>query len=108
MPPRSFSSTTPASNSIYTIENAVNEDLMLLKARLDENKPSLNVAKTHNLLIGRRYKTKPIENSFEFSLSVGNEPISSVADTKYLGLHVDQYLNWEQHVFLKTKKFPKA
>ena len=65
---------------------------MLLKTTLDENKLSLNVTKTHNLLMGSRYKIEPIENGFEFSLSIGNEPISSIADTKYLGLHVDQYL----------------
>ena len=44
-----------SANSIYTINNAVNEDLMLLKTWLDENKLSLNVAKTQSLLTGSRY-----------------------------------------------------
>ena len=34
-----------SADSIYTINNAVNEDLMLLKTWLDENKLSLNVTK---------------------------------------------------------------
>ena len=41
-------------NSIYTINNAVNEDLMLRKTWLDKNKLSLNVTKTQSLLIGNR------------------------------------------------------
>ena len=42
------------------------------------------------------------------ALSIGNELlISSVADTKYLGLQVDHYLSREQHVLLITKNFPK-
>ena len=99
-----------SSNSIYTINNAVNEDLMLLKTWLDENKLSLNVTKTQSLLIGSRYKTKALEqpDSPKLSLAIGDELISSVASTKYLGLQVDQYLNWEQHVLLMTKKISKG
>ena len=31
-----------------------------------------------------------------------------MTDTKYLGLQVDQYLNWEQHVLLMTEKISKG
>ena len=93
-------------NSIHTINNAENEELMLLKTWLDENELSLNVTKPQSLLIGSRHKIKALErpDSFKLSESIENEPVSSVADTKYLGLQVDQYLNWEQYVLLMTKK----
>ena len=99
-----------SANSIYTINNAVNEDLMLLKTWLDEDKLSLNVTKTQSLLIGSRYRIKALErpDSTKLSLSIGEELISSVADTKYLGLQVDQYLSWDQHVLLITKKISKG
>ena len=42
------------SNSISTINNFVNEDLELLKT--EENKLSLNVAKTNTILMGSRKK----------------------------------------------------
>ena len=45
-----------SSNSTHTINNAVNEGLMLLKTWLDENKLLLNIAKTQSLLIGSLYK----------------------------------------------------
>ena len=97
-----------SSNCTHTISNAVNEDLMLLKKWIDENKLSLNVAKTQSLFTGSRCKVHVIErpDSFRLSLSIENEQISSVTDTKYLGLQVDQYLNWGQHVLLITKIIP--
>ena len=99
-----------SANSIYTINNAVNEYLMLLKTWLDENKPSLNVTKTQSLLIGSRYRIKALErpDSTKLSLSIGEELISSVAETKYLGLQVDQYLSWDQHILLITKQISKV
>ena len=95
-----------SSNSISTLNNAGNEDPMLLKTWLDENKLSLNVTKTQSLLIGSRYKIKALErpDSCKHSLSIGDELISSAADKKYLGLQADQYLSWGQHVLLITKK----
>ena len=43
-----------SSKSISSINNAVNKDLKSLKSWLDENKLSLNVAKTQSILIGSR------------------------------------------------------
>ena len=61
-----------SANSIYTINNAVNEDLMLLKTWLDENELSSNVTKTQSLLIGSRYRIKALErpDSTKLSLSI--------------------------------------
>ena len=45
-----------SSNSVYTINDAVNEDLMLIKTWLDGKKLSLNATETQSLLIRIRYK----------------------------------------------------
>ena len=50
-----------SSKSISSINNAVNNDLQSLKSWLDENKLSLNVAKTQSILIGSRYKIRAVE-----------------------------------------------
>ena len=62
-----------SSNSIYTTNNAVNKDSMLLKTWLDENKLSMNVTNTQSLLIGSRYKIKALErpNISKFSVCIG-------------------------------------
>ena len=67
-----------SANSIYTINSAVNEDLMLLKTGLDENKLSLNVTKTHSLLIGSHFRIKALErpDSTKFSLSIGDPSLN--------------------------------
>ena len=76
-----------STNYIYIIKNAVNEDLMLLKTRLNENKLALNVTKSQSLLIGSRYRIKALErpDGTKLLLSIGEDLISSVADTKCLG-----------------------
>ena len=66
--------------------------------------------KTQSLLVGSRYRIKALEkpDSTKHFLSIGEELTSSVAGTKYLGLRVDQYLSWNQHVLLITKKISKG
>ena len=99
-----------SSDSIPTINESVNSDLLCLKTLLESNKLSLNVAKTHNLLIGSRKKLKDIENSESEKLQIviGEEPVSAIKHTKYLGIEVDQFLNWDDHISAMTKKISKG
>ena len=99
------SSTFSSSNSISTINNVVNEDLASLTTWLEENKLSLNVAKTHCILIGRRNKIRALNqsNTTMPSIYVGDDKVSPIASIKYVGAQVDQYLNWEGHLLTITK-----
>ena len=47
-------------------------------------------------------------DSFNLSLSIENEQISSVTDTEYLRLQDNQYLNWEEHTLLIGKEISKG
>ena len=99
-----------SSKSISSINNAVNKDLQSLKSWLDENKLSLNVAKTQSILIGSRYKIRAVEqpdNQKPF-LHIGDEAISIITSTKYLGIQVDQFLNWDEHLVTITKKVSRG
>ena len=71
-------------NFICTINNGVNEELMMLKPWLEENKLSLNVTKSRRQLIGSWCKIKSLErpDSSRLSLAIGDEQISLVADTR--------------------------
>ena len=93
-------------NSITNINDAVNEDLDLLKNWLESNKLSLNVSKTQSMVIGSRNRLKRIgqsENSIP-ALKIGEEPVSMVKHAKYLGVQVDQHLLWDEHLNVITKK----
>ena len=51
------------SKSISTINNVVNKDVETLKTWPGENKLSLNVAKTHCILIGSRNTIRALNHS---------------------------------------------
>ena len=99
-----------SSKSISSINNAVNNDLQPLKSWLEENKLSLNVAKTQSILIGSRYKIRAVEqpDNQKPSLHIGDEAISIITSTKYLGVQVDQFLNWDEHLVTITKKVSRS
>ena len=97
-------------NSITNINDAVNEDLDLLKNWLESNKLSLNVSKTQSMLIGSRSRLKRIgqsENSIP-ALKIGEEPVSMVKHAKYLGVQVDQHLLWDEHLNVINKKISRG
>ena len=80
------------------------EDLDHLKNWLKGNKLSLNVAKTQSMLIGSRNRLKKMgmsENP-EPALKIGEEPISMVKHTKYLGVQIDQHLLWDVYYYQKN------
>ena len=95
-----------SSDLIPDISKNVNSDLLCLKTWMDSNKLSLNVTKTQTILIDGRKKLKDIENSETQNLHIiiGQEPVSKIKHTEYLGIEVDQYLNWDEHISALIKK----
>ena len=99
-----------STNSIPVINEHVNEDLASLRTWLAANKLSLNVAKTHSLIIGSGQKLKNIQQTTAVkpSLVIGKEKISMIKETKYLGVYVDQHLSWNVQIANMVKKISKA
>ena len=94
------------SKSISTINNVVNKDVETLKTWPGENKLSLNVAKTHCILIGSRNKIRALNHSNTTmpSIYIGDDKVFSITSIKYSGVQVDQYLNWEEQLLTIMKK----
>ena len=99
-----------SANSIPVINERVSEDLDSLRTWLAANKLSLNVAKTHSLIIGSGQKLKNIQQdtAVKPSLVIGRETVSMIKDTKYLGVYVDQHLSWDVQIANMVKKISKA
>ena len=99
-----------SSGSISTINNIVKEDLESLKTWLEENKLPLNVAKTHCILIGSRNKIRALSqsNTTMPSIHIEDGKVSSITSIKYLGVQVDQYLNWEGHLLTIINKVSRG
>ena len=98
-----------SANSIPVINERINEDLDSLRTWLAANNLSLNVAKTHGLIIGRGQKLKIIQQvtAVKPSHVIGSEKISMVKDTKYLGVYVDQHFSWDVQIANMVKKISK-
>ena len=92
------------------IEERVNEDPECLKIWLAGNKLSINVAKTNSLVIGSRRKIKDIQCPLALrpSFTISGEEISIIEHTKYLGVQVDQYMSWENHITHVIKKISRV
>ena len=57
-------------------------------------------------MIGSRKKVKDIQqtSAMKPSLVIRDKDISMIEHTKYLGVHVDQYLSWDIHTAEVIKK----
>ena len=99
-----------ASDSVTHINDCVNDDLNNLKSWLQGNKLSLNVAKTHSLVVGSRKRLKDINDDrvAKPSFVVGEANVSIVENIKYLGLIVDKHLSWDEQISAVTKKVSRG
>ena len=72
----------------------VNIELQKLSVWLKANKLSLNVTKTHYILFGRKH-IPPNSNT---QLYIDYQIIDKTESTKFLGVHIDNKLNWSVHI----------
>ena len=61
---------------------------------------SLNVVKTQSLIIGSRPNIQKIEKQTEAkpSFEIGDQKINMITDTEYLGVQIDDKLQWDRHI----------
>ncbi len=77
----------------------IENDLTTLNDWFCANKLSLNVQKTHFMVFGAKM------NKFEInSICLGNEVIERVDHAKFLGIYIDDGLEWDQHIHYVAKK----
>ena len=74
----------------------------LIQSWLTANKLTLNVKKTKYMLIGSKFNLSQIHN--DFTVKVHNTPLARVNKHKYVGVHIDEFLNWRPHINATSKK----
>ena len=85
-------------SNIKTLYQHMNVDLNCLSDWFKANKLSLNVSKTNYMLFSRS-KLEP-----NHKLIIGKSEINRKKTFKFLGLHIDENLDWRNHAsFCKTK-----
>ena len=81
------------SNNLRSIRKKLNLDLRFLCNWLTSNKLSLNASKTEVVLF--KHPNKPI--NYDLNLKINGQKIIFSESVKYLGLHLDKHLNWQEH-----------
>lgn len=81
----------------------LNEELQKVNIWLKANKLTLNLAKTHFML----YHRTRIKNR-NFQLNMDGHILSEASSTKFLGIIIDNKLNWTEHINYIKSKISKA
>ena len=93
------------SKKAKTIETIVNTELKEVVKWLQLNKLSLNASKTE--LIFFRSNKHPL-NHDNISIKMNGLRLTPVDHVKYLGMFLDQFLNWNVHIDELSKKLSRA
>ena len=97
------------SDDVQKLNESMNKDLTSIFEWLKGNRLSLNVTKTKAMAILTKQKEKWLsENSKELFLSIQEERIDNAQFTKYLGVQMDNNLNWKGHIKALSIKISRA
>ena len=91
-------------NNLDSMIDIMNKELEKLVVWLQVNKLKLNVKKTHFMIFSsgkRKYE-------YTKKLYICNSEIEVVKFTKFLGVIIDQNLNWKRHILHVKKKLAKG
>ena len=79
-------------NTLYT---NLNKDLQILNDWFKTNKLSLNVSKTQYMIFNKK---KQRAQDAELNIIIGQENVNQVKYTKFLGIYIDENLDWSKHI----------
>ena len=91
-------------SSLKSLQKKVNIDLKLLNHWLNANKISLNAKKTEYILF--RHKQKLVD--FNLKIKLNGKKLYSSSYIKYLGIFLDENLNWKKHISILSSKLRRA
>ena len=83
-------------DNLKYVETRMNEQLNLLNNWFLCNRLSLNVGKT-NYVIFRKKKEAKIQLN-NIGIRIGAQEIERKSVVKFLGIHIDEFLNWDTHI----------
>lgn len=87
--------------SIDVIEQKLYEDLLCSVNWMNRNKLTMNLEKTQCMLIGTKQKLSKCKKLY---IKVGDVVLNTVEKAKLLGVTIDEYLTWSDHIDFLSKK----
>ena len=92
--------------NIKTLFNEMNTELKNISEWLRANKLSINVDKTNFILFHKARDRDNLPLKLPV-LTINGVPIKQVNSTKFLGVQIDENINWAQHITLTENKISK-
>ena len=93
------------SKSVWSLCGRVNADLRILVTWLRANKISLNAGKTEFVIFRSPWKSL---DCYPPRLKLAGKILTPSKSVKYLGVHLDEHLNWKAHVSSVAPKLRRA
>ena len=94
---------------LNSLNESINSDFMQLDTWLKGNKLSLNVAKTNCMLIATKQKHSYLKiRNEDLHLTIRNKELEVIKNDKYLGVVIDNSLNWKEHIKTNSARVSKA
>ena len=90
--------------NLQNLQTIVNSEMPKLVNWLTANRLSLNIKKTHVMVFGHL----PESTKKEVAVTINGFTLDVVENTKFLGLLLDDSLNWKAHVNYITQKLAKS
>ena len=90
-------------SNLLILEQYINIELKKIDSWFKSNTRSLNFNKTKYMVI-----CKKSINTSSFKLTIGKNEIKQTDHVRYLGIFLDDKLNWEHHVFSICSKLSKT
>ena len=84
------------------MECIINEELTHISEWLKVNKLSLNIKKTQYMVFTKKKRKSPIK------LKIDGHAIHEVCKTKFLGVFIDNKLNWKDHISYISSKIARG
>ena len=91
--------------SLPSLQDKMTKDLKGIASWLSINKLTLNVLKTDFVVIGSRQRVASLEG--EINLSLFHTELERVQSVKCLGVNIDEYLTWDNHILSIRQKVPR-
>ena len=82
-------------NNLSKLQNRENAEFRKIDFWIKKNKLQLNYSKTHYLLLDKQLNRSCSTN---FKISLNSINIKRIKSIKYLGIYVDENLNWSCHI----------
>ena len=100
---------TLQSQDISQLNETINDDLRRLDLWMQGNKLSLNVSKTQSMLICTKAKHQKLKMAGDnLCLNIRGNGLDAVQKVKYLGVQVDDSLDWKDQIKAMSSKVSKA